>query len=173
MKTSNCTNVEGDSEKWDPCKILKGWRVAVCAKLEGGKRHCSETTDQTGELYRETRIRRFFKTDSQKPHIYANKNHIFINHAVGFFFFYLLGSLQELCGISRNLAISYSIDTITAICAAAVHDFIYHVSYPSHPAVSHLYLLLSWCCSFSSTLTGKIRRIFDSPLPKPGVVWYL
>lgn len=63
------------------------------------------------------------------------------------------------CINSKNtfffLVISYNIDTITAICAAALCDFIYRLAYPAYPAVSHLYLLLPRCCSVSSTLIGN------------------
>lgn len=69
-------------------------RLASSYMYESGgkKRHCSETADQRGELYEESRIYRFFKTDSsEKPHMYANKNHIFKLHMVLWDFFLSAG----------------------------------------------------------------------------------
>lgn len=82
-------------------------RLASSYMYESGgkKRHCSATADQTGELEEESRIYRFFKTDSsEKPHMHANKKITYLSFiwCCGIFFFYLLGSLQELCGILWN-----------------------------------------------------------------------
>lgn len=97
MKTSNCTNVEGDSEKWDPWKILKGWRVAICMEKKKDivqrqqikQKNCIKKPGSTG----------FSKTDSSdKPHMCGNKKHIFNLHIVlGNLFFFICWETSRNC----------------------------------------------------------------------------
>lgn len=104
MKTSNCSNVEGDNEKWDPWKILKGWRVAICMKVEGKK-----DIVQRQQIKQENCMKKAGSTGFSKLIVVKNHTCMLIKitylsfiWCCGIFFFYLLGSLQELCGISWN-----------------------------------------------------------------------
>lgn len=86
-------------------------RLASSYMYESGgkKRHCSETADQTGELYEESRIYRFFKTDSsEKPHMHANKNHIFKLHMVLWDFFFICWEASRNCVGYRGIVICTS-----------------------------------------------------------------